>query len=486
MFDEGHSKDETIKSQAAAIEEYEHKLYNESMVNKRLQERLRYTEIEYENLSRVETTNSEMSAIQIGALEQKYLGMFKKFKNEQKLKNEWLHSYQEEYSSHLQGEVQYKDLQVQLQDYKNKRNELLSKINDMEQTIAELRLKIEQTNDEKYDLLAKVDRKNTEIESTKLTLKNIEQHNDNYIKRLREFGNDMKKKVAKAVDVKQMEVEDLNCRLLYLYNKVNNTENELRKAEIIISEKERIIIDKVDQIEGCRELIEEEKQNVINAQDELKQYMSQEEERKEKYEDYINEKLLFDIDKNALYQSIEEFEKLKRKEENWKFNAIELAGNPNDINSVGIYEKKIQTEVKQFSSQNTQTINVIFSEINRKESAASKHSQNNCTKPLNKLGELNEMGRNSMLTRSLSCNVLELKLQEHKVSQFAVENAPQIKTYEESKFSKSNAEASEKQQNNSFRAWSIDESNAQQTKSTILKKSNVSVRKLIKNAVVRY
>ena len=457
------------------------------MVNKRLQERLKFTETEYENLARIETTNSEMAAIQIGALEQKYLGMFKKFKVEQKLKNEWLHNYQEEYSLHLKDEVGYKDLQVQLQDHSAKRSDMLSQIREMEQSNTELKAKLEQTNDEKYDLIAKVERKNSEIDSLKLTLKNIEQHNDQYIKRLRQYGDEMRKKVVKAVDVKQMEVEDLSWRWVILYNKINNTENELRKANIIIREKDKTIKDKEEQIEGWRELIEEEKQNVINAKEELSQYMAKESERNEKYEEYLNDKLLFDIDKNALYQSIEEFEVLKNKEEERKKNAVELAGDPNDINSIGVYEKKLQTDEKIYASQNTQTINVIFSEvINKKESAGSKHSQVTYTKPLNKLGELNEIGRNSMINRSLSWNVLELKLQENKLNVPPSDNQLEPKHYEESKFNKSNNEPSDKQ-NNSFRAWSIDDSNMlPQPKPAILKKSNVSMRKLIKNAVVRY
>ena len=68
--------------------------------------------------------------------------------------------------------------------------------------IADLLSKLDKIKDEKIDLLKKVERKNIEIESTKMTMENIEKHNGVYVKKLREFNNEMHSKASRMNDVK--------------------------------------------------------------------------------------------------------------------------------------------------------------------------------------------------------------------------------------------------------------------------------------------
>lgn len=84
-------------------------------------------EAEYENLARVETSNAQMSEIQIASLEEKYMAMFKKYKSEQKLKNQWMQSYQMEYNNRLKEEVELRKAEGSYKGQLSRNNELNSK-----------------------------------------------------------------------------------------------------------------------------------------------------------------------------------------------------------------------------------------------------------------------------------------------------------------------------------------------------------------------
>jgi len=60
-----------------------------------------------------------------------------------------------------------------------------------------MKSKLDLIKDEKIDLLTKVDRKNNEIESVKLTLNNLENHNEGYVKKLRSFSNKLLEKIKR-------------------------------------------------------------------------------------------------------------------------------------------------------------------------------------------------------------------------------------------------------------------------------------------------
>ena len=149
VFDDNHKKDKQIKQLSSDVEDLTHKLYNEQMLTERLQQRLKDLEVEYENLSRIETANSQMSTIQIAALESKYLGMYKKFKGEQKLKNNWIQNYQEQYNKSLQNEIDLKQLEVNFSGQTNRNKDLESTIAELEYKIIDLERRLDLVADEK-------------------------------------------------------------------------------------------------------------------------------------------------------------------------------------------------------------------------------------------------------------------------------------------------------------------------------------------------
>lgn len=57
-----------------------------------------------------------------------------------------------------------------------------------------------------------MDRKNNQIDAQKMTLENLEKHNETYVKKLRVFSNQQLEKSKRIEDIKQMEVEDLSTK----------------------------------------------------------------------------------------------------------------------------------------------------------------------------------------------------------------------------------------------------------------------------------
>ena len=62
-----------------------------------------------------------------------------------------------------------------------------------------------------------------------------------------------------------------------------------------------------------------------------------------KVDDFKGEKELFKIEQQALQQDLDQYELLKAEKEQKITNATQLAGDSNDVNSVGCFEKKMQT-----------------------------------------------------------------------------------------------------------------------------------------------
>lgn len=221
IFDENHKKDEEVKAIKLQLKDLEHKYYNEQALSTSLRERLEENEIEYETMSRRETANSEMAAIQIAALESKYLGMYKRLKTEEKQKKQFADSYQEEFTKHLHDEVELKKAEGTLKGQLHRNKELQNEMNNLNDKYTEAQRQLDLIKDEKIDLLAKVERKNNELDSTKSTLQNIETHNAAYIKKLREHAKVLTQNLKRMDDFKQMEIEDYSTRCLRFLQKVS-------------------------------------------------------------------------------------------------------------------------------------------------------------------------------------------------------------------------------------------------------------------------
>lgn len=149
--DENINLENQLKHLKSDMEALSHNLYNEEALCKKLQERCREVEEENENLARRETANSQMAEIQISALESKYLGMFKKFKQEQKLKNKWIQSYQEEYNNHLKDEVELKKSNGAFQGQLQRNNELQSVNKNLQTSIEVLERQVEDLKVNEYN-----------------------------------------------------------------------------------------------------------------------------------------------------------------------------------------------------------------------------------------------------------------------------------------------------------------------------------------------
>ena len=167
LFDEVNQNQSKIADINREKEGLEHIIFQEKALTKKLQDRLSEQEDEYEKLSRIETSNAQMSAIQISALESKYLAMFKKHKSEEKLKNKWVQSYQKEYNQNLQNDIELKQAEANRNTILDKNKELKNLNEDLSTRIQVMETQAETLQDEKADLLAKVERKNLEIEGHK-------------------------------------------------------------------------------------------------------------------------------------------------------------------------------------------------------------------------------------------------------------------------------------------------------------------------------
>lgn len=150
-FAELQVKNEKLKVADNDRKEFEKIRYNEQALIQRLQDRVTELQDEYEKISRRETANSEMSAIQIATLETKYLETYKKFKHQEKLKNQWMQSYQREYKEHLASEVKNKEAEGNFKGQVSRNSELISQINDLKFSVADLQRQLEITKDEKID-----------------------------------------------------------------------------------------------------------------------------------------------------------------------------------------------------------------------------------------------------------------------------------------------------------------------------------------------
>ena len=112
--------------------------------------------------------------------------------------------------------------------------------------------------------MAKIERKNTEIEAQKLTVKNVELHNEAYIKKLRGLANEQFDKIKKVEMIKQMEIEDLSSKLVQYEFKLYQVQMETHQHDASLREKER----KVQQFE---KKLQEQEQNNFELQFELNQ-----------------------------------------------------------------------------------------------------------------------------------------------------------------------------------------------------------------------
>lgn len=225
IFDENHKKDEEVKAIKIVLKDLEHKFYNEQALSTSLKERLEENEVEYETMSRRETANAEMAAIQIAALESKYLGMYKRLKTEEKQKKQFADSYQEEFTKHLHDEVELKKAEGTLKGQQLRNKELQNDMNALNDKYTEVQRQLDLIKDEKIDLLAKVERKNNELDATKSTLRNIESHNGAYMKKLRDHANALSQKLKRMDDFKQMEIEDYSTKCYQLLEKVRFCHN---------------------------------------------------------------------------------------------------------------------------------------------------------------------------------------------------------------------------------------------------------------------
>ena len=263
LFDEINVKNKKIEQMTKNEEDLNHWLYQSKALVKKLQDRLKDVEIEFEQLSRKDTSNSQMSSIQISSLESKYLAMFKKFKNEQKLKAKWVQSYQNEYTQNLQKDIELKKAEVNRQAYAEKHKELTSFNKDLNVRVHVAETKLDTLNEERRDLMAKIERKNLELDSCRGALKSFDEHKDMYIKRLRTL-TDEKIHEAKTIEsIKQMEVEDLTMKIVNLEHKLDKLELDHRNEYRIIKEKDQIIKDRDTLIKIEQEKLSKEKSLVI-------------------------------------------------------------------------------------------------------------------------------------------------------------------------------------------------------------------------------
>ena len=130
--------------------------------------------------------------------------------------------------------------------------------------------------------MAKIERKNTEIEAQKLTVKNIELHNEAYIKKLRGLANEQFDKIKKVEMIKQMEIEDISSKLVQYEFKLYQAQMETHQHDASIREKGR----KVQQFEMK---LQEQEQSNFELQFELDQAKAEADSRQKQFDENLVE-----------------------------------------------------------------------------------------------------------------------------------------------------------------------------------------------------
>lgn len=418
-----------------------------------------------------------MSAIQISALESKYLAMFKKYKAEQKLKNKWVQSYQNEYNQNLQHEIELKRSEVNLLGFKDRNRDLLKNNEELTARIQVTETQNETLKDEKSDLLAKLERKNRELESTKMTLENVESHNEQYTRQLRGHIATAVKRANTVESIKQMEIEDYVMQIIRMEAKINKYELEHRDEYVLRQEKERTIREKDAMIAIEKENVQKEKSKIMALEVDIEMLKKDLEEKELQFDIFKNEKELFKVEQQQLVDNLDEYEKLKMEKEQRIKNATILAGKHNDVNSVGIFEKKIQTYSNPMKSQGVQTFGIAYQNLFKEGSShSSTHTKLTFTKATRNLHEFEHSERKSVLNRSISTNLLETK-----VKKGEIENPMSLFKKKLSYIPKEIIKSVD--QLPSYDTYSKTED---PPKVTPQKPMKVSIKKLIKQAVIRY
>jgi len=211
-FDELQVNAEKYKTLTIQKETVDHQLYNEKALFTNLQQRLKDVEVEFEDQTRKETANSELAVAQILNLEEKHMAMLNRYKKETLMKSNWAQSYQREYNERMKLEIENKQLLGNLNGQENRNLDLQSNNDELTDRIRDLERRLDLVKDEKYDLLCKIERKNNQLESHKLTMDNLESHNETYTRKLRKLTNERVLKEKHATEILQMEVEDLHSK----------------------------------------------------------------------------------------------------------------------------------------------------------------------------------------------------------------------------------------------------------------------------------
>jgi len=229
-FDELQVNAEKYKTLTIQKETVDHQLYNEKALFTNLQQRLKDVEVEFEDQTRKETANSELAVAQILNLEEKHMAMLNRYKKETLMKSNWAQSYQREYNERMKLEIENKQLLGNLNGQENRNLDLQSNNDELTDRIRDLERRLDLVKDEKYDLLCKIERKNNQLESHKLTMDNLESHNETYTRKLRKLTNERVLKEKHATEILQMEVEDLHSKWVRYEIKMTKMETFVTKA----------------------------------------------------------------------------------------------------------------------------------------------------------------------------------------------------------------------------------------------------------------
>ncbi|CAI2370996.1 unnamed protein product [Moneuplotes crassus] len=396
------------KEATQEIEQYKKNLYNLKAHSEGLQLKLRDLEEEFQTVCRRETANAEMSEIQIASLENKYLGMFKKYEEEQKKKNEWIRTYRRRHKEHLENEVKLKKAEGEFQEQITKNVELQSDNEAMKSEIYDWEKKYELLKNEKIDLLTKMDRKKNEMDSLKLTHENLEKHNSEYIKRLRDINRELLKKSGEIENIKQMEVEDLTTQclnyelkvtkykknFLEAKNQVYQASCDVKQAESKLSlTLEKFEVMKTENIDLKSRLESIQTENTVNKTKIIKMATFEEKVKLltnlgEQYKETIN----------SLKQENKELEQEIGKVKG-ELKKIEDNRPPSFGLKKVMVEKKVQTDHK-ITSEIKHSL-----KFGKKSSVVSILSYNKSCKDLTEISKI-KTARNSMINRSMSNQTL--------------------------------------------------------------------------------
>ncbi|CAI2371388.1 unnamed protein product [Moneuplotes crassus] len=490
-------KNKHVKDVTSELESLQKNLYNECNLSNRLQQRLNDLEAEFQTISRRETANAEMSEIQIASLESKYLGMYKKCKEEQKQKLEWMYTYQNSHQEHLENEV---ELKKALGSYKGQvlRNKDLRSDNEKyKNELKDWENKCERLNDEKIDLLTKIDRKNNEVDSLKMTYDNLENHNAEYIKKLRDLNKEMVKKMKRIESIKQMEVEDLTMKVINYEVKVMKSEEGLLEAENELFQfkctmkqaesklkhaEERADVLKAENLDVKSKLAIEQTQNTVNKEKLIKM-----ESYKEKVE-------LLTTLSEKYKENIEELKKENQEKED------KIMKTKDELTLMKAKRPSSFSIKKNMKSQRVQTINVMPTNLpnnlhfEQKSSKGSILSYNKSCKDLTEASKI-KTARYSVAQRSISDKNLLPRLSHRDIT------LEEGKGLEKSLFLK-HEEPSETQRDTTqsvinlpeasiitnFNGWKVEHTHGKKSrnfKGPIKPKESRTMRNIIKNAFMK-